>query len=50
MRERLCRTCREGPESGQTMAEYAVVLAVIIIAVIGSITALGTTVSGAIGG
>ncbi len=31
------------------MAEYAVVLAVIIVVVVASISALGTTVSGAIG-
>jgi Flp pilus assembly pilin Flp len=32
------------------MAEYAVVLGVITILIVASLTALGTTVSGAIGG
>ena len=35
-------------EVGQTMAEYAVVLAVISLLVIGALTALSTGISGAI--
>lgn len=35
-------------ETGQTMAEYGVVLAVIVIAVIGAITLLAGNVSGAL--
>jgi Flp pilus assembly pilin Flp len=50
VRDLLRRTSREGPQRGQTMAEYAVVLAVVMIGIVVSITALGTTVSGAIGG
>ena len=35
-------------EEGQTMAEYAVVLAVITVATVAVFTALGTGISGAI--
>jgi Flp pilus assembly pilin Flp len=41
------RTSRDGPQRGQTMAEYAIVLAVICIGVIASATALsGAVMSG----
>ena len=40
MRELRSRTSRDGPQSGQTMAEYALVLAVITAGVIASATAL----------
>jgi Flp pilus assembly pilin Flp len=33
-------------EEGQTMAEYGVVLALITLAVVGTITALGTNIDG----
>jgi Flp pilus assembly pilin Flp len=36
-------------ERGQTMAEYAVVLAVITVAIVAALTALGTGISGALG-
>jgi len=37
-------------EEGQTMAEYGVVLALITLAVVGAITALGLAISGKLGG
>ena len=36
-------------EEGQTMAEYGVVLALITLAVVGVITALGLAISGKLG-
>jgi Flp pilus assembly pilin Flp len=36
------------PEEGQTMAEYAVVLAVITLVVLGALTALSGGISGAL--
>jgi Flp pilus assembly pilin Flp len=48
VRDLRCRTCREGPQSGQTMAEYAIVLSVIIIGVIASMTALSGAIMGGI--
>jgi Flp pilus assembly pilin Flp len=46
LRWRLVR--RSGCERGQTMAEYAVVLGVITIAVVGAFTALSGGISGAL--
>lgn len=48
MRDLLRRTCREDPQRGQTMAEYAVVLAVICIGVLASATALSGAIMGGI--
>jgi Flp pilus assembly pilin Flp len=42
------RTSREGPQSGQTMAEYAIVLAVICVGVLASATLLSGAISGGI--
>jgi Flp pilus assembly pilin Flp len=57
VRDLLRRACRTGPQSGQTMAEYALVLAVITIGVLASVSALSggimsgiDTVSGLVGG
>ena len=36
-------------ESGQTMAEYAVVLGVIVVAVVAALTLLGVAISGKLG-
>jgi len=44
LRQRVAEVLQRG-ESGQTMAEYAVVLAVISIAVIASLTLLSTTIT-----
>ena len=47
MRDLLRRACRNGPQCGQTMAEYAIVLAVICVGVLASVTALsGAIMSG----
>jgi Flp pilus assembly pilin Flp len=40
--------CRLHAEEGQTMAEYAVVLAVITLLILGSLTALSGGISGAL--
>ncbi len=40
MRTLRNRTSRAGPESGQTMAEYALVLAVICVGVLAAVTTL----------
>ena len=48
MRDLLRRTCREGPHRGQTMAEYAIVLAVICVGVLASATLLSGAISGGI--
>ena len=42
------RTSRAGPQTGQTMAEYAIVLAVICIGVLTSATLLSGAISGGI--
>jgi Flp pilus assembly pilin Flp len=44
--DRLCATCKR--EDGQTMAEYAVVLAVITAATVAVFTALGDGAEGAV--
>lgn len=41
-------TSRHGPQSGQTMAEYAIVLAVICVGVLASVTALSGAIMGGI--
>ena len=38
------RACRDGPERGQTMAEYAVVLSIIIVGCIATLTAFQSQV------
>ena len=48
MRDLLSRTSREGSQSGQTMAEYAIVLAVICVGVLASATLLSGAISGGI--
>ena len=57
MRDLLRRACRTGPQCGQTMAEYALVLAVITVGVLASVSALSggimsgiDTVSGLVAG
>jgi Flp pilus assembly pilin Flp len=40
--------CRDGPQSGQTMAEYAIVLAVIVVGVLAAFTGLSTAIQGGI--
>jgi Flp pilus assembly pilin Flp len=42
--ENRIRTAKWRPEDGQTMAEYAVVLAVVTLLVIGAITLLSTNI------
>ncbi len=40
--------CRGGPQAGQTMAEYAIVLAVIVVGVLAAITGLSTAIGSGI--
>jgi Flp pilus assembly pilin Flp len=48
VRDLRSRTSREGPQSGQTMAEYAIVLAVICVGVLASVSALSGGIMGGI--